>query len=208
MLKIVIVEDECFIRKGLVHTIDWLSMGCVVVADAENGQDGLEKILALEPDVVITDIKMPVMDGLEMVDKALGHTVFKTVLLTSYTEFEYAKKAIDLRAYAYLLKPVDENRIRQLMQSVQEDIERDREMALMVENSKSAAGSFNIHLHLEHTDNFYVSKALERIRDSWQKKISIESISEELGISPSYLSRKFRDTLQHTFLEYLNGYRV
>ncbi|NLO38150.1 MAG: response regulator [Ruminiclostridium sp.] len=208
MLKIVIVEDESFIRKGLVHTIDWLSMDCVVVADADNGQDGLEKILAFTPDVVITDIKMPVMDGLEMVDKALHHASFKTILLTSYTEFEYAKKAIDLRAYAYLLKPVDEQRILELMQSVHDDIKRDRGTALMMESNKTPLSSFDINLQLEQTDNFYVATALEEIRENWQEKISIESISEKLGISSSYLSRKFRDMLQHTFLDYLNGYRV
>ncbi|NLN65092.1 MAG: response regulator [Clostridiaceae bacterium] len=209
MLKIVIVEDESFIRKGLVHTIDWLSMGCVVCADAENGQDGLEKILTVLPDVVITDIKMPVMNGLEMVDKALEHTVFKTIILTSYTEFEYAKKAIDLRAYAYLLKPVDEDRIRELMQNVHGDIKKDREMALMLENNKAAVNnSYDINVQLEQTDNFYVAKTLERIRESWQERISIETISDELGVSASYLSRKFKDAVRHTFLDYLNGYRV
>ena len=66
MLRILIVEDEDIIRKGLVYTTDWLSMDCVVVAEAANGQEGYEKILEYRPDVVIADIYMPYLDGIEM----------------------------------------------------------------------------------------------------------------------------------------------
>ena len=66
MLRVMIVEDEDMIRKGLVFTIDWLSMDCVVVAEASNGQEGYERILEYKPDVVIADICMPFMDGIEM----------------------------------------------------------------------------------------------------------------------------------------------
>ena len=70
MLRVMIVEDEDMIRKGLVFTIDWLSMDCVVVAEASNGQEGYERILEYKPDVVLTDICMPFMDGIEMIQKA------------------------------------------------------------------------------------------------------------------------------------------
>ena len=70
MLRILIVEDEDIIRKGLVYTTDWLSMDCVVVAEAANGQEGYEKILEYRPDVVIADIYMPYLDGIERIEKA------------------------------------------------------------------------------------------------------------------------------------------
>ncbi len=75
MLRILIAEDEDMIRKGLVYTTDWLSMDCVVVAEAANGQEGYEKILEFRPDVVITDICMPFMDGIEMIKKASAGAV-------------------------------------------------------------------------------------------------------------------------------------
>ena len=77
-----IVEDEDMIRKGLVFTIDWLSMDCVVVAEASNGQEGYERILEYKPDVVIADICMPFMDGIEMIQKASEKVKFKSILLT------------------------------------------------------------------------------------------------------------------------------
>ena len=95
MLRVLIAEDEEMIRKGLVYTTDWLSMDCVVVAEAADGQDGYEKILEHRPDVVITDICMPFMDGIEMIKKASEQVRFKSILLTSYADFEYARRAIE-----------------------------------------------------------------------------------------------------------------
>ena len=92
MLRVMIVEDEDMIRKGLVFTIDWLSMDCVVVAEASNGQEGYERILEYKPDVVIADICMPFMDGIEMIQKASEKVKFKSILLTSYAEFDYARR--------------------------------------------------------------------------------------------------------------------
>ena len=81
MLRVMIVEDEDMIRKGLVFTIDWLSMDCVVVAEASNGQEGYERILEYKPDVVLTDICMPFMDGIEMIQKASEKVNLKAFFL-------------------------------------------------------------------------------------------------------------------------------
>ena len=72
------------IRKGLVHTINWAGMGCLVVGSAADGRSGLSSILQKRPDVVITDIRMPEMDGLEMLERALAVYSFRIILLTSY----------------------------------------------------------------------------------------------------------------------------
>ena len=118
MLRVLIAEDEDIIRKGLVYTTDWLSMDCVVVAEAANGQEGLEKILECRPDVVIADICMPFLDGIEMIKKASETVHFKSILLTSYADFEYARRAIDARVCEYMLKPVDEDELADIMKPV------------------------------------------------------------------------------------------
>ncbi|WP_216625628.1 response regulator [Paenibacillus planticolens] len=99
MLRVIIVEDEEIIRKGLVHTVDWLSMHCTVVGDTDDGQKGLQLIQQHRPDLVITDIRMPVMNGIEMLGQALKIYPFHSIILTSYTEFEYAKQAISLKVF-------------------------------------------------------------------------------------------------------------
>ncbi|PKM51388.1 MAG: DNA-binding response regulator [Firmicutes bacterium HGW-Firmicutes-7] len=210
MLKIIIVEDEDFIRKGLVYTIDWLSMDCVIVADAADGKEGLEKILEFQPDVVITDIRMPRMDGIEMLRRALEIVKFKCLILTSYTEFEYAKKAIELKVFDYLIKPVDEDKLKKIMEVLHEELENDKEVEFVLGNTRNLTNKFdfNYYMKLGNTDNGYVDKAIQTIQDDYAQKISVESIAQELGVSASYLSRKFKDVTNHSFLDLLNGYRI
>ncbi|MFD3260130.1 response regulator [Paenibacillus lentus] len=105
MYKVLIVDDEHFVRYGIKAMIDWESMGFDVVGEASNGMEGLLAFEELEPDVVITDIKMPVMDGIEFVRqvRALDRQV-KLILLTCLDDFEYAQKAIRLGITDYLIK--------------------------------------------------------------------------------------------------------
>lgn len=210
MLKVIIVEDEDIIRKGLVFTIDWLSMGCVIVAEAADGQEGLEKIIEHEPDIVITDIKMPKLDGISMIEQALMHVKFESIILTSYAEFDYAKKAIELKTYEYLLKPVDEEKIRELILKLHDEIDEGKEVDFVLENKKKNSQylDLNYYMQLDNTENCFVSKAVQYIINEYEQKISVESISMELGISPSYLSRKFKEVTNYTFLDLLNRYRV
>lgn len=208
MLKIIIVEDEDIIRNGLVHTIDWLSMDCIVIADAANGQEGLEKILELSPDIVISDIKMPLMNGIEMIKRAMEKIKFKSLLLTSYAEFEYAKKAIELRVSDYLLKPVSEEQIRSSIEKVNRELLGTRKIVESLRKNDEDANVINNYLLGDSGKNYYVKISLEKIRDHYAERISIESVAEELGVSASYLSRKFKETTNHTFLELLNEHRI
>lgn len=108
MLRVMIVDDEPIIRRGIEAVPDWRGMGCEVVAVAENGIDAMEKAKIIRPDIVITDIRMPEMDGLELSEHLVEqYQHIKIILLTGYKDFEYAKKAIQLNVTDYLLKPID-----------------------------------------------------------------------------------------------------
>lgn len=210
MLKILIAEDEDIIRKGLVFTIDWLSMDCVVVAEAADGEDGFNKILEFKPDVVITDIKMPKMDGIEMLRKALAYVKFKSIILTSYAEFEYAQKAIELKAQEYLVKPIDEEKLAKIIRDIHQQLDINQETKFALENIKNTTSriDFNQYMQLDKSECGYVAKSIQKIKDHYMDKIGIESISEEFGVSASYLSRKFKEVTNHSFLDLLNIYRV
>lgn len=206
MIRVVIVEDEEFIRRGLVHTMDWLGMGCMVVGDACDGEEGLEMIRTLKPDVVISDIRMPMLDGILMIKKALETVNFRSILLTSYAEFEYAKRAIEIRVSSYLLKPVAEEDIVEAMDKVKKEI---NQSGFQGEGfGDNLVQEINRILKQEADKNYYVVKALESIMEHFGDRISIETVSEELGVSASYLSRKFKEITRRTFLEILNEYRV
>ena len=207
MLRILIAEDEDVIRRGLVCTTDWLSMDCVVVAEASDGQEGLEKILESRPDVVIADICMPCLDGIEMIRQAEGTLRFKSILLTSYEDFEFAKRAIEAKVSAYLLKPVDEEELARVIVQIQKeiDLERRAERALRKTEEESVeTATKNVRV----MENGYVAECIRRIQKDYQKRLSVEQIAMELGVSASYLSRKFKEATGQTFLDFLNRYRV
>ncbi len=106
-MRIVIVEDEILIREGVVRLAGRVNPSYVFVGEADNGSDGLALILAQKPDLIITDIKMPDMDGLEMLTQMRenGYSC-NVIVLTAYSEFSYAQQAVRLGVIEYLLKPI------------------------------------------------------------------------------------------------------
>lgn len=107
MFKILVVEDKSLIRRGIISMIDWTGNSCQLIGEAENGKEAIKLINALHPDLVITDIKMPLLDGLSLLDYIIdsGKTI-KTIVISGYDNFEYARHAIHAQSVDYLLKPV------------------------------------------------------------------------------------------------------
>lgn len=112
MLKILLVEDEYIVRKGLRTTIDFESYGLNIVDEAVDGEEGYEKYLLHKPDIIITDVRMPCMNGIEMITKIseIPNHDCKFLILSGYNDFEYLQGAIKCSACDYLLKPI-ENRV-------------------------------------------------------------------------------------------------
>ncbi|NLK28443.1 MAG: response regulator transcription factor [Clostridiales bacterium] len=105
MYKVMIVDDEMLVRIGVKALINWQDLGFEIVAEASNGLSAFEKYVALKPDVVITDIKMPKQDGLWLTKKIKEHNPkTEIILLTCYDDFSYAKEAIKLKVSDYILK--------------------------------------------------------------------------------------------------------
>ena len=128
MIKIFLVEDEIAIRKGIKNSIDWEKEGYEFVGEAGDGELAYPMILKTKPDILITDIKMPFMDGLQLsklVRKELPAT--KILILSGYDEFEYAKEAIKLQVAEYLLKPISSAKLLDVLAQVKEVIRQEQE---------------------------------------------------------------------------------
>lgn len=109
MLKAMIIDDEDYIREGLKKIIDWNGYGFYICGEASNGFRGLTQVRELNPDLVIVDVKMPIMDGLEMIRNLRIEDVFcEFIVLSAYSDFKYAQTAIDLGVDSYILKPIDQ----------------------------------------------------------------------------------------------------
>ena len=95
-IKILVVDDEYLVRLGIRETIDWEEHGFSIVGEAADGRKGLELALNKKPDIILTDIRMPFMDGLEFMHQIRSHGLnSKIVVLTGYAEFDYVKTAMD-----------------------------------------------------------------------------------------------------------------
>lgn len=128
LYRIILVDDEEEVRKGIIRKIDWETLGFQVVGDAENGQDALEKIEQLEPDVVMTDIRMPYMDGLTLTSWIRQkYPSVKVLIFSGFDDFEYAQQAIKLNVTEYILKPVNVEELTQILNRVRENLDQEIE---------------------------------------------------------------------------------
>jgi two-component system response regulator YesN len=126
--KIFLVEDETFTRRGIRNNVDWKSAGFEFCGEAADGEMALPLIEASQPDVIITDIKMPFLDGLQLSKIIREHMPWvKIIILSGHDEFEYAQSAIKLGAIEYLLKPVDAADVQQALKKVAVSLDKERE---------------------------------------------------------------------------------
>ncbi|MDQ2084870.1 response regulator [Herbivorax sp. ANBcel31] len=133
MLRVLIVDDEPLANEGLKNIIEWEKNGYEICGEASNGEEATLKIRKLKPDVVVTDVRMPVLDGLELISfvKNKIDSNIKFIILSGYSEFEYAKKAMEFGVKHYLLKPVFEEEITQVLKDLCTEIEREKENKLL-----------------------------------------------------------------------------
>lgn len=127
-IKVFLVEDEMVIRRGIKNSIDWEKEGYIFCGEASDGELAYPMIIKEKPDILITDIRMPFMDGLELcklVKKELSN--IKILILSGYDEFDYAKEAIRLGVTEYLLKPISSGKLLEALNGVSESIRREKE---------------------------------------------------------------------------------
>lgn len=171
LYRIILVDDEEEVRKSIIKKIDWKRAGFVVAGDAENGEDALEKIEALEPDVVLTDIRMPYMDGLTLTEKIRQKwPSVKILIFSGYDDFEYAQRAIKLHVAEYILKPVNVEEMTAILlrikTSLDEEIEEKRNVSKLRENYLKSLPIlreqfFNDMVHRYLPEDFILAKLKE-----------------------------------------------
>ncbi|MCD9021702.1 response regulator [Cohnella silvisoli] len=133
MYKLLIVEDEPSFREGILTMIDWESEGIRVIGTASNGRKALEMMDSEMPDILLTDIRMPQMSGLELIEETQKREIdLIPVLLTGYSEFEYAQKALKLGVFDYILKPCNPKQVREVILKVKDELVRKRSQASQV----------------------------------------------------------------------------
>ncbi|WP_028609285.1 response regulator transcription factor [Paenibacillus harenae] len=130
MYKVLLVDDEGFVRQGLKELINWTACGFEVMDEADNGEDALEIIRQRKPELVITDIRMPVLDGLELIRKVVQEEKLPTsfIVVSGYNEFTYAQQAVKFGVCDFILKPIDEIVLEEALISLNQKLQREAVM--------------------------------------------------------------------------------
>lgn len=137
MLKILLVDDEPNVREGIKRIIPWEEYGFTVCGEGENGDEGLAKIMELNPDLVLADIKMPGMTGIELIGEANKRGFKgKFIIVSGYSDFSYAQAAISLGVEYFLLKPIDEDELIKVLTTVKDKILKEHDQSFHLEIGK------------------------------------------------------------------------
>ncbi|WHX47831.1 response regulator transcription factor [Paenibacillus woosongensis] len=197
MIDVLIVDDEPKLREGLRAFIDWEALGYRVADTAANGNEALEKYAICRPGLVIADIRMPGMDGLQLIQRLREQDpLLHILILSGYADFDYAKKAIAHRADGYLLKPVDEDELIEYLRGIKAAIEEERASEEWQHATKEWTREALIHMLL--TDTEHTSDDRRQLKDRAEElgliwncyQVLLVALHDELTESVLYLLRR------------------
>lgn len=198
-LGVVIVEDEALILMELEETIPWKLLGLKVLGTAVNGIEGEALIRSTDPDIVVTDIRLPGKTGLDMLEDA---AVENGIILSGYTDFSYMQKAIRLGVFDYLQKPVDADELIESLRKLRSTIEEDEESRLSISATVSGA------IELPTSGSHAIKNAIDFIGEHYAESIGLQDIAAHVHLSENYFSTLFREETGMNFLQYLNICRI
>ncbi|MDL2257701.1 response regulator [Eubacteriales bacterium OttesenSCG-928-K08] len=214
MYSVVIIEDSTLLRQGMILTFDWHGLSCEVVGDADNGLDGLSIIRELKPDIVITDIRMPAVDGLEMIEKLReeGSKAF-FILISAYNEFEFAQRAIRFGVTEFLVKPFANADLVRALECAATQVEEQRRLEdlhdrveRMEQDKLTAFGSY-----VPEEGGIkakYVQMAVTYIEENYAQNIGVSQVADFLSMSEGHLSKVFKEVCGCTVGDYIIKHRV
>ena len=199
MYRVILVDDERLIVRGLSSVVPWAELGCEIAGVAYDGKTGLELIRSLKPDIVLTDIRMPNMDGLTMLAALRSEfPEIQTSVLTAYRDFDYARQAITLGVCRYLLKPSD---LEELKEAIRLMVSRlDARPARREEPEEEASREAGNHL---------VRAALAYMREHCtEQHLSLGDVADHVYVSQWHLSKLLNRETGQSFFDLLGSLRI
>lgn len=202
MYKLLVVEDEALIRQGIVSLINFAEMEIEQVFEAADGEKALAIVKKEQPDIILTDINMPYLDGLTFAKKVkliFPRTVI--IFLTGYDYFDYALTALKLGAEDYLLKPVTKQDVEEILVkavSKLKTIQKNKQLEVVMAEQASVFEGTDLSLSLKKIIDQQVANPM----------LSLVGLADELGFNASYLSGLIKKTLGVPFQDYVVTARI
>ncbi|MCZ8516032.1 response regulator [Paenibacillus filicis] len=193
--KLLICDDERMIREGIRKAVRWDQLNFTEVGVASDGEEGWSWICRYQPEIVITDIRMPKMDGLQLLSRTISaFPDTKVILLSGYSDFVYAQHAIRYRAYDYILKPTNPETLEEVCRSAQAEWQKRGQDPALIEN--------------EGSGNDLFTQIIKYIQNNFSQSIDLEKAARDIHISSVHLNRIMKKELNTTFLDYLTNVRM
>ena len=208
MWTVLLVEDEVFVRESVKEIIQWETMGFRLIGESGNGIEAFNMVCERQPDVVLADIVMPGMDGIELLRRTREAGISsKFVMLTCMGEFEYVRQAMEYGASNYILKlSMNVKDLRETLRKVSAELNREAEQHksnLLSEAGHAAAAEEESSI--THPE---VIKIIQHIQDNYDEDITVKSLSQYVMMGESYVSALFKKKTGQTLIHYLHRVRV
>ncbi|WP_339233701.1 response regulator [Paenibacillus sp. FSL R5-0517] len=200
MLKLMIVDDEPILLSGIRDMVEYANTAFTRIMTADDAVEALKIMDYFQPDLLITDIQMPEMDGLELIRRAKTKHVKRFIILTGYDLFSYAQSAIRLQVAEYALKPIDESYLTELL----------KRMAIEVLEQKPMDGDGITQSYYNEEDghNEHIRQLKAFIHANYMKDISLSVASQYLDLHPVYIGKLFKQVTGENVVAYINQLRV
>ena len=201
MSKLLLVDDDTIVRYGIRYSIPWDSIGIEEIYEASNGQQGLKVFQEKKPDIVLTDIKMPVQDGLWLCREiAALNAVVPMIIMSGYEDFDYARQAVHLGVREYIVKPVDADLLIETLKRVVREAEgrHDRAEFEILREIQRGGGELSTT----------TMRAIEYVKANYMRPVTVKTVASALYLSESHLSHQFKEDTNVNFIEFLNRYRI
>ena len=199
MYKVYLLDDEYWLLEGLQAIINWEKYDSIIIGKNTSSIKGLEEIKILNPDIVFTDIRMPDLNGFELMKQIkLWKKDIVFVLVTGYADFEYARQAIINQAVDYCLKPVEEEMIIEALLKAQKACDRQKILVAIEKKENS----------IEESSSNTFKLVLDYIHSNFKANITLQDIAEHFFYNPAYLSMIIKRELGKNFITYLNELKI
>lgn len=195
MYKVFLADDEIWETMGLKKLLEKTGLPIQVLGEAENGIVALEQIVEKKPDILITDIRMPGINGLELIQKIRERELnIEIIVLSGYAEFDYAQTAMRWGVKDYLLKPVEQKELNRVL------------LEIISKGEKGMTGAGMLEKEAENAT--VMRQILKEIQESYMEDITLNSLADKYNISASRLSTRMKESLGMSFSKYLTSMRI
>ena len=212
-ITVLIADDEPLMCRGLTKLLQNSNAGFNILGYCQDGSQAFQRILHERVDILITDIRMPVMDGLKLAREIRKQKIpVRIIILSGFPQFEYAQEALGYGVISYLLKPIDNEKLLSILFKLKDEILTERRLGNYPLSGTEILIQLTDKELLENEEAVHYKKAIQKmieyIDNNTSLNISIKDIAADIGLNSNYLSHLFKQETGQSFIEYITELRI